>query len=160
MFFDADDYVGNDISEYVNMQPNQNGWIMSKGYILLDKKLKKRDSRYSICGTGNIFNYNLICSRIFFDFNPSSSRNKIIKSIDKDYLNFILGSHLFARDYFEKLLKPLKDFPYRSVIRHLGTKENYSDYIKSTASMRKDLANQPKEWLKITKEQKAYFNIT
>jgi len=159
MFFDADDLIGNDISEYVNNNPNKNGWVIDKGYKMLGNKIAKKTDHNSICGTGNIFNFKLLITNIPSILNIKSSKEEIINSVDNHFLRFILGSHRFARKYFEKQSKPLKSFPFRSVIRLMGTGENYTDMINESELTKKEIINNPNLWNEIYEDQRKYFNI-
>ncbi|MBW2997923.1 glycosyltransferase family 2 protein [Candidatus Woesearchaeota archaeon] len=159
MFFDADDYIGNNISEYVNKNPKKNGWVIHKGLDLIGDMLRKRDNFFNGCGTANIFKYKLIMSKISMFITTNSTQEKIIKKTDEYFLKFILGSHRFAKKYFEDNKKPLEEFPFRCAIRLFDTGENHSDFVQTTKKRKELLKEKPHEWEKITEEQKLYFGI-
>jgi len=158
MFFDADDYIASNISEYVNARLGENGWIISKGYIMLCAKLKKLDGFNLLCGTSNILNYNFIASHMPLELNTFSSRDKIIELLDDRFLMFILGSHKFAGEYCKEKNKPLKDFPYRGVIWFMGTTENHS-IPNGIPKLIVDQIRYPLLWFSMAKEDKDLFNI-
>ena len=159
MFFDADDYVGNNISEYVNLNLKQNGWINSNGYLFLNGKVKEITNPSSFCGTGNILRYELVSSEIPPNLTIHSSQSEIMTSIDEYYLKFVIGSHTTTREYYEKKSICIKDFPYRSVMQQLDTGEQHSDFNNTTRKIKMRMIKNPHGWHKITEEQKKYFNI-
>ena len=55
LIFDADDYVGNDISPYVNTHRAKMGWIMASVYKMEGDMVAPIYATYTVCGTGNIF---------------------------------------------------------------------------------------------------------
>lgn len=94
----------------------------------------------SICGTGNIFASHLLADKIPEQIGRGSSRDEVIEALDEGFLGYILGSHRFARGYFEHRGTPLSEFPYRSVMRVLGTGENHSDYIGQSDELAQEIA--------------------
>lgn len=159
MFFDADDFIENNISEYVNKNLGRNGWIMDKGYQMIGNKLREVNCYESFCGTGNIFNYNLLYSKIPEKLTLKSSRDEIVNSMDDYFLRFILGSHRFSRNYFKNLSKEFQSYPSKSVIQLLDTGENRSDNWENTKMAKEDMIKNPDLWIKISKDQIKNFNI-
>ncbi|MCP4397072.1 MAG: hypothetical protein GY801_07200 [bacterium] len=171
--FDADDYVGNDIIDYVHAHPGENGWIMTKAYKMKGDYLQAVDNHNSICGTGNIYNYNVLLSDIPQTVSVRSSQNELFKEVNTEFLLMTLGRHVYSRTYYEKKKHPFKDYPYRSVIAFLGHGENDSDFCKGDSRQRPN-----RQWFKkllfwkklrrkrsqakyfpITPKLKSYFNI-
>lgn len=123
MFFDADDYVGSDVSAYVNSRSGENGWIMTHGYKLIENKIAPIYNRNSICGTGNIFNYSMMVGFIPSEISESSTQEEIFQYCDSEFL-FTVGRHVRTRYFFEKQNRPFKDYPFRSVAQLLGHDES------------------------------------
>ena len=122
-FFDADDYIGNDISAYVNSCPGQNGWIMVHGYRMYENNLATFSRHDSICGTGNIFNYSLLMNYLSSRVNEKSSQNELFEYVDSEFL-ITHGKHRDTQSYFTKEGSPFLEFPTRSVIHVIGHNES------------------------------------
>jgi len=161
MFFDADDYVGNDISAYVNSRPDKNGWIMAHGYRMAKKHIAPFYLWSSICGTGNIFNFSLLSEFLRPEVTEKSTQNEIFESIDSEFL-ITIGRHDRARSFFEKRGQPFLEYPTRSVIHRVEQVER-SESTRETISGRFDhhLNNARKvgEISPITSTKIGYFNI-
>ena len=126
MFFDADDYVGNDISAYVNAHPGENGWIMSHGYRMAGNRVAPYYRWSSVCGTGNIYNYSLLQEMVAPEVCDKSTQNELFEYIDSEFL-ITIGRHDRPRKYFYEKGKPFLDYPTRSVI-HLVDHDESSEY--------------------------------
>lgn len=100
MFFDADDFISKNLSEFCNNNLKQNGWFIKYGYIYKDGGIlcEKTKDFNKICGTSNILNFNLLKIPDFL--NPASSIDRVIDSVDNYFLTHILASHPFTVNYF------------------------------------------------------------
>ena len=114
-FFDADDYVGNDISAYVNSHPGENGWLMTHGYKMYENKVMPFSHQESVCGTGNILSYSLLANYIDLRIDAKSTQNELFEYVDSEFL-VTLGKHRLIRSFFSRQGQTLLEFPTRSVI--------------------------------------------
>jgi hypothetical protein len=128
MFFDADDFVGNDISEYVNSRPGENGWIMAHGYKMVENRILPTYNRNSICGTGNIYNHSLLMKFIGDTASENNTQTELFENIDSEFL-ITIGKHQKTRSYFEEKEYSLLEYPFRSVVYYLWHNES-SEYIR------------------------------
>jgi hypothetical protein len=124
LIFDADDYVGNDISAYVNTHPGENGWIMAHGYKMLGNRIAPYYRRNSLCGTGNIYNFRLLLEDISPKVSEKSSQIDLFQHVDSKFLFHIIGAHLYSREYYEEKGCPFLEYPTRSVVQLLGHTES------------------------------------
>lgn len=154
LIFDADDFVGNDISAFVNTHPGENGWIMTSVYKMTGNMVAPVNSRHTICGTGNIFNFSLLMEDISPDVSEESTQNELFEHVDSKFLMFILGTHRQARRYYEEKGRPFQDYPFRSAIWLTGHGENHSERIPRPRGWK-----QRREVTPISPELKRYFNI-
>ena len=160
MFFDADDYVGNDISLHANTHIGGNGWIINKGYTLAGNKLRREEANFNkICGTSNILNYQLVMTEIYSDLTEESGQDEILDKTDEYYLKFVIGSHKFAEPYFNKKGSPLSSFPNYAAVYVTGTGENHSDFIGYSQNVMNMQQQLKWQWSDISAEQMHYFNI-
>jgi hypothetical protein len=63
MFVDADDCISRRIAAFVAENPESHGWFVDRGYEYVDGSTRislRRKSFYKMCGTCNIFNYQLL----------------------------------------------------------------------------------------------------
>lgn len=144
LIFDADDFVGNDISAYVNAHPGENGWIMPSVYKMTGNKIVPIDSRYTICGTGNIFNFSLLMEDISPDVSEESTQDELFEQVDSKFLMFILGSHRHARLYYEEKGRPFQSAFEKSGLVKWRWKANHltkpeGTIVAQTASIHKRL---------------------
>ena len=162
MFFDADDYIGNDISAYVNTHPGENGWIMSHGYRMAEKKVAPYYRWHSICGTGNIYNYSLLLKLVGSEVSEKSTQNELFKHVDSELL-ITIGKHNRPRKFFYERGYPFLDYPTRSVI-HLVDHDESSEYKRKLIHGKPAdvfLRNAQKfgDIVPISSTQISYFNI-
>ena len=123
MFFDADDYIGNDIAAYVNSHPGENGWIMAHGYKISGNRIAPYYRKDSICGTGNIFNFSLLTENLPKEITEKSTQNEIFKFVDSEFL-ITVGKHRKVQSYFQDNGFPFLEYPTRSVVQLLGHNES------------------------------------
>ncbi len=154
LIFDADDFVGNDISAYVNTHPGENGWIMTSVYKMDGNMIAPVYARHTICGTGNIFSFSLLMEDISPDVSEKSTQNDLFKHVDSIFLMFILGTHRQARSYYEEKGRPFQDYPFRSAVWLIGHGENHSERIPRPRGWKKT-----REMVPISPELERYFHI-
>ena len=154
LIFDADDYVGNDISAYVNTHPGENGWIMASVYKMEGDMVAPIYAPYTVCGTGNIFSFSLLMEDISPKVSEKSTQNELFEHVDSEFLMFILGTHRQARLYYEQKGRPLQEYPYRSAVYLVGHGENHSERIPRPRGWEKSRGMVP-----VSPELKRYFNI-
>lgn len=126
MFFDADDLVSNRLAQYINAQPNQGGWFINNGYIYGDSLGLIQDfPRFNeYCGTCNILNFQLLDIPEKYPENPSI--DWILATAGDYYIQKLLGSHHYARSYFETLKAPLAALPFPGAVYVVDNGENHS----------------------------------
>jgi hypothetical protein len=128
IFFDAGDYMGKNISAYVNSQPGENGWIMAHGYKMAEKRIVPFYGWNSICRSGNIIHYSLLEKFIGSEISEKSTQKELFENIDSEFLITIVLQERI-RLFFEKRGQTLLEFPTRSVINRVGHKESL-DYAR------------------------------
>ncbi len=153
-FFDADDFVGNDISEFTNSNLHESGWIMSLGYKIKNNRIQKSNKSKSVCGTGNIHNFKLLTDDIPNSISRSSSQIQLFREVNTEFLMMVLGRHNWTRKYYQAKGCQFLDYPKRSVIHFLGHGENDSDNWRNNL-----VVDEKDEWRPITGKHKSYFNI-
>ncbi|MBT6687193.1 MAG: hypothetical protein HOB05_12775 [Bacteroidetes bacterium] len=126
MFFDADDYVGKDISAYVNSHPGENGWIMAHGYKMSGKKIAPYFGWNSISRTGNIFKFSILMEFVGQGVFEKSSQNELFNHVDSELI-ISIGKMDRARSFFEERGHQLLQYPTRSAIQVVGNNES-SEY--------------------------------
>ncbi|MBT3321284.1 MAG: hypothetical protein HN392_03265 [Anaerolineae bacterium] len=162
MAFDADDYVGNDISAYANSHPGKNGWIMAHGYKMTGNRIAPYYMQYSFCGTGNIFNYSLLSEDIPPTVDEKSTQEELIKHVSSELI-LVLARHVMVKPYYEKKGKKILEYPSRSVVQLLGHEES-NEYLRSTIRgeatfVRLNKAAKYADLLPISSKLVGYFNI-
>ena len=161
-FFDADDYVGNDISAYVNSHPGENGWLMTHGYKLYENLISPFYKVTTFCGTGTIFNYSLLLEGISPNLNEASTQNEIFQYVNSEFL-VVLARHGKIKSYFQKKNRPLLDFPFGGVANLVGHKES-NEFIRRTikgesVSVRLEESQKFSKFEPISSALVGYFNI-
>jgi glycosyltransferase involved in cell wall biosynthesis len=126
MFFDADDYVHQDIAKYVNANLGENGWYIDKGLVYRDGGLliSKTDNFNQVCGTSNIFNFDLL--RQTMPYNLDASQDSLLGLVDNEFIFTILGGHRKVPAWFAERGHALKAFPFAAAIWLTNTGENHS----------------------------------
>lgn len=118
MFVDSDDCVSKQLVEYVNQNPQQNGWFLEQGYEYRDGEnliLRRKEKFHKKCGTSHIIRHNLI--------DPAN----YIKLEDIDHGFF------YHQDLVEKMEDngtPLKPFPFEGAVYVTENGENYTNQKK------------------------------
>ncbi len=126
MFFDADDYVGNDISAYAKAHPGENGWVMTHAYKMEESRIAPTYKWNSVCGTGNIFRYSLLLEKLGPNISVESDQNELFANVDSEFL-LTIGWHIRYRKYFQDRDVLLLEYPTRSIIHQVGHEES-SEY--------------------------------
>lgn len=155
LFFDADDFLINDMASFVNTNPGRKGWIMSRGYRMLGDKTVPFYRKESFCGTGNTFSYDLLSCKIPALLSTHSSQVEIFSGVETEFMLMALGSHRHTRSYFRKASVDLEEFPFSGVVHLLGTGENHSDIRNFTKKFSRN-----RDWEPITNELIDDYNIT
>lgn len=127
MFFDADDYVSNQLAELVAANPDQDGWYLDRGYLYdsADGTLGQIDNFNMLCGTSHIIKYSLLENKIP-DGVKGLGREEIERTIDEYFLLYIIGSHRWVAQYLAENGHPLAPLPYFGAIYHVGHGENHT----------------------------------
>lgn len=128
MFFDADDFLSNQLVEYISENDkDQNGWVIEHGFITNLKKMISKFDRRGFCGSNIIFNTKVIESEIDIkNLHSNSTQSEIKDSTNSYYLYYVIGSHLFSVNYFKKNKILFAKIPFPATVYYVGTGENHS----------------------------------
>ncbi|MBT6687189.1 MAG: hypothetical protein HOB05_12755 [Bacteroidetes bacterium] len=162
MFFDADDYIGNDISAYVNSHPGENGWIMAHGYKLLGNRIAPFYRKNSFCGTGNVYNFSILLEEFSQNADVKNTQNEIFEYVNSEFL-ISIGQHERTRSYQIKKGRPFKEYPTKSAMQLLGHVESNEFSRRSMrgkeAFVRIQKAQKYKKFAPIPTTLINYFNV-
>ncbi|MCK5361144.1 MAG: glycosyltransferase family 2 protein [Gammaproteobacteria bacterium] len=126
MFFDADDFISNQIVEFVAGQTVQSGWYIDSGYQYQfgDSRLTHLPDFYFHCGTSLIYPYRML------DIPEAIIKNPDFLSIqqhtDGKYLKHVLGSHRLSVSIHQSQGHAFNPVPFPAAIWMLGNGENHS----------------------------------
>jgi hypothetical protein len=127
---DADDWINNNIVEFVTNNPTTDFWYADTGYLVnfRDKKYIRKHGLCRYCGTTFIYDYQKLISMLNFknDVPCNASREKIADNIEDFPLVSILGNHRFQFSYLKKFGYSFKALPYNAICWILNTGENHS----------------------------------
>ncbi len=115
MAVDADDCVSKYLAEFVNKNPNCNGWFVNKGYKYQDGSdfiYIKRKEFYRMCGSCNIIRYNLNQLPEIPEYNRGYG-----------YYKFYID-HEKVREKLAEQGNPLKPLPFSGAVYIVATGEN------------------------------------
>lgn len=165
MFVDADDYVGNDISDYVSRNLNEPGWYVPTGYFYVTNKwgtklLYKRSRFQTLCGTSHILNTSLLSELIgTVDLcRATSDIDYVVNRVSESVLLDVLSDHQAIRKIFEDSFgATLLPYPTRSCVRVCNTGENHSRHVARTQDKLSKLRFKKRRVP--TKDQIEYFSI-
>ena len=132
MFFDADDFVANDIAAFVNQHPDANGWIMERGYQLTPKAMTPLDRFNRLCGTSHIIRFGLLNPGIPEGLDHTWPVDLVMAVMDRGFMIDILGNHQQPGPWLAAEGHPLEPYPSRAAVWHLGTGENVSNIRKQS----------------------------
>lgn len=124
MLVDADDLVSCHLAEYVNKNPNKNGFYVKNGYVYFVgdnymKKLKKFSS-----GTACIINYKIS--------DLPCQYPEVMTDNNDDNPCFMRKRHGAVVQACEAAGRPLEPLPFLGAVYVLGSGENHSLYGKTT----------------------------
>lgn len=117
MLVDADDCVSSNLATLVNKNPHANGWYFNQGYKYLDGGefvYVKRSKFYTLSGTANIINYQLLDLPEEPEYNRGYGYYKV--HLDHQKVKSVMKEKGFA-------LQPL---PFIGSVYILGTGDNMS----------------------------------
>jgi hypothetical protein len=162
LFFDADDYVGDDISAYVNARPGENGWLMAHGYKMAGHLVAPLHVTTTFCGTGNIVNFSLLLDDIPPQVSENSTQNELLEKVDSEFL-ITLARHGKFKSYYEMKGHSLLEYPFRSVVHLLGHEES-NEFIRRSMigesdSVRLKAAQKYTRFSPINSRLVGYFHI-
>ncbi len=133
MFFDADDFISNQIAEFANSNPHHNGWYIQDGYVY-DEELKlfgTISNFHQVCGTSHIVRYELY--QVAHDFPLNATQEHLLNHIDHDYLFKIIGSHRWLAEHLASQGNQLEPLPFRGALYYIGNGENHTSRAISCA---------------------------
>lgn len=127
---DADDWVSNNVVDYVSTHSDKDFWYANSGY-LLDLANKKSVRKFGLCrycGSTFIYDYAKLMKMLNMDkkLTFSSSQEKVISGIDQFSLLNILGNHRNQFSYIRKFGYELTELPFKSICWVVNTSENHS----------------------------------
>ena len=114
MIVDADDCVSKRLAEFVNQNPQSNGWFVNKGYVYQagSKFIYLRRKAFNkLCGTSNIIKYEL---------------HNLPDDISQDYpeINLYYERHQDVENKMAQSGKPIKALPFIGAVYTVGNQEN------------------------------------
>lgn len=120
MLVDSDDLVSNQIAQYVNEHPNENGFLSSYGYAYNDgfEYVKKLAALHRICGSCSIVNYSVE------DLPDKMPENLWDNSLKDTWI--IRMSHRVIPDYLKEHGRTLAHMPFPTTIYVRNTGDNHS----------------------------------
>jgi hypothetical protein len=136
MVVDYDDLVSRDLASMVGNDPEAPGWYVEKGFLVDDGAIASvRNGFDRVCGTC------LIVRDDLFRPDPGESR--------RDYVRYVLGSHLFIKERLAKRGLPLKAIPWRAACYRVGhaSSTDRSSAVVAELSLRR-LIRSPRMFLK------------
>lgn len=124
MMVDGDDLVSCHLAEFVNKNPNQNGFYVKTGYVyFVGDNYMKIMPKFS-SGSACIVNYSV-------EDLPSDSTGARTSNNDKNPW-IIRKRHGGIVPFCEQTGRPLKPLPFKGAVYVLGSGENHSMYGKTT----------------------------
>lgn len=125
---DDDDLLHRDLVEYIEKYPNENGFVITNGFVNNgdDRKwLIKYKDIYKFCGSCN-------CMRLFLHDCPESMPFDTSKAMTKEVAQMlnerypIRWDHHLVAEKYKEIGRPLKSIKWRAVIYNRNTGENTS----------------------------------
>ncbi len=134
MVVDDDDFVSCRLTGFVADHFGENGWYVRNGYLWGDggRLIFEYADFSKYCGTSHIIR------KALYEL-PAT-----VEAADPDALRKIFGSHIFIRDYLERLGKPLQPLPFVGAIYrvgHAGAHSQSAGLIKQVFISRELLKN-------------------
>ncbi|WP_417801197.1 glycosyltransferase family A protein [Tenacibaculum sp.] len=122
MFVDDDDFINNKLVQFVEQNPDSNGWYFHTGLIWRSNSsyIFKQDNFSKFCGTSHIISQKLIPKDI-------DTNNNLT------YVENMLGSHTKIEDILKNNNTPLRKLPFHGAVYHIGhndTHSNLSGYFR------------------------------
>jgi len=126
MFVDADDFVSRRLAEHVRLNPSAPGWYFESGLMYSGqfKIAEVRDRFWSYCGTSHVLRYDLL--PVGIDLSAAMSFESVLNSLERFYIQRILGCHLDYSSYLAKRGLELASLPFKGAVWHTDTGENVS----------------------------------
>lgn len=135
MFVDADDYVSNRLTSFIDNNEDSHGYYFSQGfeYNFSNKKIQIAPRFYRLCGTSYIIRY-------FDDDLPNKFVfNGYSYKADERPNDYIFDhSHIKWIEILKKLHRPLKALPFPGALYTINTGDNHS-ILSGNVSMKRKL---------------------
>ncbi len=139
MVVDDDDFISNQLVEFVSKNLSRNGWKISEGYVWGDagKLLFIHDDFANFCGTSLIIRSDLYKLPKHFELATS------------DYIKTMLGSHVKISKILEGQHTPLAILPFRGAVYRIGHAQSHSrsPRLLKKFFFNKCLISQPQKFL-------------
>ena len=100
MFVDADDFVADDLAEFVNANRDAPGWFMNRGYLLTPRAFTPYDSFHMRCGTSNILRADLLAGLVPHGLDAHWPPSLIADALDRYVMLELFGNHKHHARYF------------------------------------------------------------
>ena len=110
MIVDDDDFVSRRLASFVSQNGSANGWFLREGYVWSDGgRLLYLFSDFSrLCGTSHIVRADLYQIPKHFD------------DAQEDFIQEMLGSHIFLHDRLDRSGTPLAPLPFVGAVYRIG----------------------------------------
>jgi hypothetical protein len=127
---DADDWIDNNIVEFVSKHNDTSFWHVDTGYLinLADKKSTRKHGLCRYCGSTFIYDYTQLLNIVEYKgkLGTKVTQAYIIDNIDDFGMRNILGNHRRQLGHFNKLNKNIRPLPFKAICWVLDTGENHS----------------------------------
>ncbi len=127
---DADDWVNNNIVEYVSINNDTHFWHVDTGYLinLASKKSTQKHGLCRYCGSTYIYDYKQLLDIIEYKgtLDKVVTQSEVIDNINDFGMNYILGDHRRQLGHFNKINKKIVPLPFKAICWVLDTGENHS----------------------------------
>ena len=128
MFFDADDFIADSISDFCSKNPGRMGWYFDYGMYTQNGFITYRNNFNETCGTSHILNYSVLCKDIpFKDLDVDATPADILKFVHPFFVKGVLGCHMNYGVFFFNCHQPIEKYPLNdTAVYNMGTGENHS----------------------------------
>ncbi|MCM3697155.1 hypothetical protein [Microbacterium oleivorans] len=125
MIFDADDYVSNQLADFVSSRDGNAAWVLRSGWMYSHTRevIKPIDRFNKTCGTSFIVPFEAYA--VPASLSPQSSQTAIADGFG-DTLPNVLGAHRDAEEWFTSHGLEVLPLPFRGAVYNVDTGENHS----------------------------------
>lgn len=138
MIVDDDDFVSNQLTEFVSEKKNDFGWYVRNGYVWGEgsKYLYIHPDFSNLCGTSLVIRSDLYKLPVVFEDASDS------------YIRKMLGSHIYIKEHLKATETPLQPLPFIGAVYRVGHPgaHSKSESVFAQYFLKKYLLKRPFEW--------------